>query len=92
MKNLYVFCYVECMDKNFDGWIILKKKIDSNSTGPLFFKEGDIWWGAVGENIGVGIKKEHGTQISLFLVDILLRTLHSLELFPLLDYMKKLVH
>jgi mRNA-degrading endonuclease toxin of MazEF toxin-antitoxin module len=43
------------MDKDFDGWIKLKKKIDINSIGPLFFKEGDVWWTAIGENIGVEI-------------------------------------
>ena len=43
------------MFKNFLQWIGLKQKIHETSKGPKFFKEGEIWWCAVGENIGVEI-------------------------------------
>lgn len=35
----------------FDNWNILKQKIDENNTVPLF-KEREIWWCAIGQNIG----------------------------------------
>lgn len=42
------------MLKNFLEWIGLKEKVH-NSLGPKLFKEGDIWWCAVGENVGIEI-------------------------------------
>jgi mRNA interferase MazF len=40
------------MDKNFDDWIVLKESIHEKSHKPRFFKERQIWWCALGENIG----------------------------------------
>lgn len=41
--------------KNFLKWIGVKQKIHQTGSRPTFFKEGDIWWCAVGENVGVEI-------------------------------------
>ncbi len=39
------------MIKRFLEWIGLKEKIHSKSSGPLYYKEGEIWWCAVQENL-----------------------------------------
>ena len=41
--------------KNFLEWIGLKEKIHTESKGPLFYNEGEIWWCAIGENVGIEI-------------------------------------
>ena len=39
--------------KDFDKWNIQKKEIDQKENfKPPFFKEGEVWWIRVGENIG----------------------------------------
>ena len=38
--------------KNFGGWFKLKPKLDTKNHIPPFFKEREIWWCIVGENIG----------------------------------------
>lgn len=38
--------------KNLDGWNNFKKKLDNRGDIPMF-KERDIWWTAIGHNIGV---------------------------------------
>ncbi len=44
------------MLKKFLEWIGVKEKIHQRSKeGPHFYKEGDIWWCAVGENVGIEI-------------------------------------
>lgn len=43
------------MIKNFLEWIGLKEKIHSKNSIPLYFNEGEIWWCAVGENVGIEI-------------------------------------
>lgn len=43
------------MLKKFLEWIGIKEKIHNTSRGPRLYKEGDIWWCAVGENIGIEI-------------------------------------
>ncbi|MBR2837075.1 type II toxin-antitoxin system PemK/MazF family toxin [Candidatus Saccharibacteria bacterium] len=40
--------------KDFKGWVILKEKLH-NTRQPRTISEGDVWWCAVGENIGVEI-------------------------------------
>ncbi len=41
-------------NKEFDSWNDRKKSLDSkNSPADLYFHEGDIWWCAVGLNVGV---------------------------------------
>lgn len=37
--------------ENFDQWNLLKKSLDKNETKVLF-KEGEIWWASIGQNIG----------------------------------------
>lgn len=39
--------------KRFLEWIGIKEKLDSNDFRPPLINEGDLWWCAVGENIGV---------------------------------------
>lgn len=43
------------MIKRFLEWIQLKQKIYETESAPLYFKEGDMWWCAVGENVGIEI-------------------------------------
>lgn len=38
------------MEKDFDKWNIIKKKLENNQR-KFFFKEGEIWWMSVGVNI-----------------------------------------
>ena len=38
--------------KRFNYWIRLKKKIDASDHEPPYFKEKEIWWAVIGENIG----------------------------------------
>ncbi len=37
--------------ENFDDWNILKKSLNEHTTKVLF-KEGEIWWASIGQNIG----------------------------------------
>jgi len=41
--------------KRFLEWIGLKEKIHNNNSIPPLFNEGEIWWCAIGENIGIEI-------------------------------------
>lgn len=43
------------MISNFLEWIGLKEKLHRRSEKYIFLKEGEIWWCAVGENIGIEI-------------------------------------
>jgi mRNA interferase MazF len=36
-------------------WIGVKEKIHDKSEGPLYFNETEIWWCAIGENVGIEI-------------------------------------
>ena len=38
--------------KNFADWFKLKPILDNNNCKPPFFKEKEIWWTRIGENIG----------------------------------------
>lgn len=38
------------MEKDFDGWNVLKKKIDSRN--PIYVSERDVWFCSVGLNVG----------------------------------------
>lgn len=40
--------------KDFDGWIIVKKGVHDKGAVHSF-KEGEIWWSSVGENVGTEI-------------------------------------
>jgi mRNA-degrading endonuclease toxin of MazEF toxin-antitoxin module len=37
--------------ENFDTWNNLKKNLDKNEV-KILFKEGEIWWASIGQNIG----------------------------------------
>jgi mRNA interferase MazF len=39
--------------KRFLLWIGVKQKLDANSYRPPHVREGDLWWCAIGENVGV---------------------------------------
>lgn len=39
--------------EDFDSWNGDKKRIHFSETGPLYFKEREIWWCALGVNVGV---------------------------------------
>ncbi|OGI78658.1 hypothetical protein A3C57_01950 [Candidatus Nomurabacteria bacterium RIFCSPHIGHO2_02_FULL_33_12] len=39
------------MDKNFDNWNNVKKEL-SKKEEKFFFKDGEIWWVSVGQNLG----------------------------------------
>jgi mRNA interferase MazF len=41
------------MVKCFLDWIKIKQRIHEAESVPLYFKEGDIWWCSVGENVGI---------------------------------------
>jgi mRNA interferase MazF len=43
------------MIKKFLEWIGLKERLHTQNYEPPLFKENEIWWCAVGENIGVEI-------------------------------------
>lgn len=38
--------------KQFLAWIGLKEKLHENAHRPPYVSEGDIWWTAIGENVG----------------------------------------
>jgi mRNA interferase MazF len=46
--------------KRFLEWIGLKEKLHTARHEPPFFKEGEIWWCAVGENMGIEINGKGG--------------------------------
>ncbi len=48
------------MIKKFLEWIGLKKKLHDANYLPPYFKEGEIWWCAVGENMGIEINGKGG--------------------------------
>lgn len=41
------------MLKRFFEWIGIKEKLHNNEHKPPLFKEGEIWWCHIGENVGV---------------------------------------
>jgi mRNA interferase MazF len=43
------------MIKRFLEWIGLKEKLHNAEVKPPLFKEGEIWWCAIGENLGIEI-------------------------------------
>ena len=45
---------MENLDRDYAGWFIIKSEVQSRKSIPDF-KEGQIWWCAVGENVGVEI-------------------------------------
>jgi mRNA interferase MazF len=49
------------MIKRFIEWIGIKEKIHNQASVPVFFKDGDIWWCSLGENVGVEINGKGDT-------------------------------
>ena len=41
--------------KRFLAWIGVKEKIHHQNHKPPFFKEGEVWWCSVGENVGIEV-------------------------------------
>ena len=41
--------------KNFAGWFKLKPKLDNLRHEPPYFKEREIWWCFIGENVGAEV-------------------------------------
>jgi mRNA interferase MazF len=41
--------------KRFLEWIGVKQQLDANNYNPPLISEGDLWWCAIGENVGVEI-------------------------------------
>ncbi len=41
--------------KRFLEWIGLKEKLHESTANPPLFKEGEVWWCSLGENIGTEI-------------------------------------
>ena len=50
------------MDKDFDGWNMEKKRVHATTIArDFFFHEREIWWCAIGANIGVEADGKHQT-------------------------------
>jgi mRNA-degrading endonuclease toxin of MazEF toxin-antitoxin module len=45
--------------KRLDEWSIFKSKIEKRRHNPPFFKEGEVWWCHIGENIGIESSGKH---------------------------------
>jgi len=43
------------MIKRFFEWIKLKERLHFKEHKPPLFKEGEIWWCAIGENVGIEV-------------------------------------
>ena len=43
------------MVKQFLEWIGIKQKLDAREHQPPLITEGDLWWCAVGENVGIEV-------------------------------------
>ena len=41
--------------KSFKEWFSVKEKLDAIDAHPPLFKEGEVWWCAIGENVGVEV-------------------------------------
>lgn len=46
---------ISLMPKRFLEWIKVKQKLDEHEYQPPLVTEGDLWWCAVGENVGIEI-------------------------------------
>lgn len=68
--------------KRFLKWIGLKEKLDSIQIKPPFFKEGEIWWCRIGENIGVEINGKRSDRKSNYPIQTL--ALIKMDLPPFL--------
>lgn len=49
------------MIKRFLEWIDVKERLENRPGKDVSFKEGEVWWSAVGENIGVEISGKRKT-------------------------------
>lgn len=43
------------MDKHFEKWICVKRRLHETPRTPPLVSEGDIWWVSFGENVGTEI-------------------------------------
>ncbi len=53
MISCVIYKLVRMFIKRFLGWIQIKRKIDAFEHDPPLVNEGDLWWCAIGENIGI---------------------------------------
>lgn len=56
------------MDNDFLGWMTIKDGLDRNGT-IVNFSEGQIWWAALGKNVGVeinGKNKDYSRPVVVF--------------------------
>ena len=70
-------------EKDFDGWIKVKENVHYYGRMPNI-KEGEIWWCAVGENVGVEINGKSDAFSRPVLV------MKKLSRFGFLEYLKKI--
>jgi mRNA interferase MazF len=45
--------------KRLDEWAVFKSKLENRHHNPPFFKEGEVWWCHIGENIGIESSGKH---------------------------------
>ncbi len=71
------------MQKDFDGWNKLKKLIDKKETNPFFnFHPGEIWWTALGVNVGKEIDGKNETfERPVLILKVINK--HTLYILPL---------
>lgn len=78
---------MECI-KDFDSWNTFKRKLDSKTSKPPFFKERDIWWTSIGINIGF----EENGKSEVFTRPVLILRKFSQDMFlgvPMSTKLKK---
>jgi mRNA interferase MazF len=46
--------------KKFLEWMSQKERLDSTNHTPPLFKEGEVWWGHTGENVGIEMNGKGG--------------------------------
>ena len=69
------------MDKEFDNWNNVKKRISLKANLPPI-KEGEVWWCAIGKNLGVEIDGK-SWQFSRPIVIMKKLSRHSFMALPL---------
>jgi mRNA-degrading endonuclease toxin of MazEF toxin-antitoxin module len=73
----------------YDNWNDLKKQIVFGETSQKLFRDGDIWWCAVGTNVGAEID---GKNMNFELSNVVLAQARSLSQDRLLRRMSKVTN
>jgi len=63
--------------KNYQKWMPVKAEIHNDGNRPIGFKEGEIWWCSLGENIGF----EEDGKSSRYTRPVLVYKVYSRQLF-----------